>query len=398
MKPGERYLSEVGRGGLPPRAERGGGGSPLPCLNSNNSIGLPLTEAQKEALSRLSTSHKKTAFALAQNVARLIKVYGIERVGFFTLTFADHVTCTKEAQRRFNSLNSNVLKERYAESICVLERMKSSRIHYHLLVVLPSDIRTGFDFEAAERGDYRTAGACLRAEWAFWRATAKRFGFGRTELLPVKSNEEGISKYVGKYIAKHIEARKVDDKGARLVRYSRGANACGTKFQFKSPRSRLWRWQLGEWARRRGFSDFGEISKSLGPKWAYHFRSEIIAISPPAINCGVREGPDGEREPITLQDIYDFDRFQNSVRIAEACGVTQSEAWMHLYADAAVQKAMRLDFSVPKWSGERVKRSDFECGPEALDVAIVWQDSASDEGYRFQRVASANRGRGAGLS
>jgi hypothetical protein len=30
--------------------------------------------------------------------------------------------------------------------------MKSGRIHYHLLVVLAQEIRTGFDFDAVKRG------------------------------------------------------------------------------------------------------------------------------------------------------------------------------------------------------------------------------------------------------
>ena len=40
---------------------------------------------------------------------------------------------------------------------------------------------------------------------------------------PIKSTSEGISKYVGKYIGKHMESRLDEDKGARLVEYSRGA-------------------------------------------------------------------------------------------------------------------------------------------------------------------------------
>jgi hypothetical protein len=69
-------------------------------------------------------------------------------------------------------------------------------------VVLDADIRTGLDFAAVAMRDYRTAPAALKSEWAFWRETAPRYGFGRTELLPIKSTAEGFSKYVGKYIAK----------------------------------------------------------------------------------------------------------------------------------------------------------------------------------------------------
>ncbi|MDE4694551.1 hypothetical protein, partial [Klebsiella pneumoniae] len=40
------------------------------------------------------------------------------------------------------------LASRYRAYIRVMEPMKSGRIHYHLLVALDSDIRTGFDFFA----------------------------------------------------------------------------------------------------------------------------------------------------------------------------------------------------------------------------------------------------------
>jgi hypothetical protein len=117
-------------------AAQGESRSALPCLNSNISIITP---------PKLSTQHRKTAFILKESVSLLASRFGIERLGFLTLTFPDHVTCPKEAQRRFNSLVTNVIKPRYQEYLGVFERQKSGRIHYHLLVVLAQDIRTGFE-------------------------------------------------------------------------------------------------------------------------------------------------------------------------------------------------------------------------------------------------------------
>jgi hypothetical protein len=150
----------------------------------------------------------------------MVEKYGLDRIGFLTLTFALHILSYKQAQKYLHSLMTGVLKGRYVEYIIVMERMKSGRIHYHLLVVLAQDIRTGFDFDAVKRGDYRSANGILRSEWAFWRKTAPLYGFGRTELMPIKSSAEGIARYVGKYIAKHIGNRLPEDKGARLVRYA----------------------------------------------------------------------------------------------------------------------------------------------------------------------------------
>jgi hypothetical protein len=149
----------------------------------------------------------------------LAKRFGLERLGFLTLTFADNVQVLQEANRRFHSLDTHVIRRRYERAIAVPERQKSGRVHFHLVVVAGADIRSGADFEAFKRKDYRSANPALRSEWAFWRGTAPRFRFGRTELLPVKSTPEGMARYVGKYISKHVRARTAGDKGARLVRY-----------------------------------------------------------------------------------------------------------------------------------------------------------------------------------
>lgn len=275
--------------GADPTRRALGARSALPCLNSNISI-EPSGQASK--LPQLSTQHRKTAFVLKESVFLLAKTHGIHRIGFLTLTFADHVTCPKEAQKRLNSLISNVIKPRYKEYVGVMERQKSGRIHYHLLVVLNTDIRTGFDFEEAKLGIYQSASAALRKEWAFWRSTARKYRFGRTELLPVKSSTEAIAKYVGKYIAKHVESRQPEDKGARLVRYSRGARAGTTRFQFKSEGSHLWRRKVAMFAtivqeRNPGetVETLEDISRVMGPKWAYNNREFILSL--PALETEV---------------------------------------------------------------------------------------------------------------
>lgn len=252
----------------------------FPCLNSNIS-----TEPPGGALNTLSTQHRKSAFVLQESVALLARRFGLERLGFLTLTFADHIECPKEAQRRLNSLITHVIKPRYSEYVGVLERQKSGRIHYHLLVVLPFDARTGVDFTAVAHADYRTAPPALRAEWAFWRVTAQKYGFGRTELMPVRSTLEAISKYVGKYIAKHIEARQADDKGVRLVRYSRGARYGTTRFMFHSVGAAKWRAGVRMFAAlvqahhpEATIASIADISAICGKRWAYHHRDFIAGL------------------------------------------------------------------------------------------------------------------------
>jgi hypothetical protein len=248
----------------------------LPCLNTNN-----CNEGLKADVQKLSSAHRKAVYALIQNVIRLVFIYGINRIGFLTLTFARHVVSYKEAQKALHSLMTGVLKKRYVEYIIVMERMDSKRIHYHLLVVLAEDIRSGFMFAAVRNGDYSSASVYLRREWAFWRVTAPKYGFGRHELMPVKSTADAIAKYLGKYISKHIGQRLPEDKGARLVRYSKGTNRAGTNFSWASTGAFMWRSKLGTFCRMMHLNsdNYKEFLKEwFGKNWIYHLYPLIQSI------------------------------------------------------------------------------------------------------------------------
>jgi hypothetical protein len=255
---------------------------------------LPQNLTAADKLNHPSTQHRKSAAALSWNVKALADRYRIQRLGFLTLTFADHVLEPKEASRRLNSLKTHVLRKRYQGDIRVFERQKSGRIHYHLLVVLGSDIRTGANFHEFTQGDYRSASQALRAEWAFWRKTAKLYGFGRTELLPVKSTGEAIAAYVGKYISKHIESRESRDKGVRLVSYSGPARYATTRFQWASPGMQQWRKKTALAARilahGKGISHPTEntLRRLYGPRWAFKLREFILSLPDfPASSTGL---------------------------------------------------------------------------------------------------------------
>ena len=236
----------------------------------------------------LAGPHRKVASALSWNVAHVCQKYGIDRVGFLTLTFADHVLCAREASRRFNSLASHVLTKRYAAYVRVLERQKSGRIHYHLLVVLPDDIRTGADFDAFAKRDYKSANNHLRREWAYWRKTAGNYGFGRTELMPIRSDANALGQYVGKYIGKHIGAREERDKGVRLVSYSKDARMATSKFASVEKYSTEWRAKVltfsrivQGWKPHARIRNMDDLAHALDDKrWAYNWRDFILQLPP----------------------------------------------------------------------------------------------------------------------
>lgn len=258
------------------------GGTPsLPCRS------LETTQTKGEPAG-LSGPHRKVANALSWNVAHLCREFGIHRVGFLTLTFADHVTDIREASRRFNSLATRVLRERYAAHIRVVERQKSGRIHYHLLVVLPDDIRTGADFDAFAKRDYRSANNHLRREWAFWRHTAPLYRFGRTELMPIRSDAAALGQYVGKYIGKHIGQREERDKGARLVSYSKAARMATSKHAEVSKYPNEWRAKVLTFARivqgmkpHARIHGIEDVALALNDnRWAYNYRDFILGLPP----------------------------------------------------------------------------------------------------------------------
>lgn len=251
------------------------------------------------------------AFCLATEVSILAKKYGLENLGFLTFTFADPVKCIKEAQRRFHSLNTAVISERYKRAISCVERQGSGRLHFHLLAAVNAPIRQGVDFKAFAAGDYRSAGPELRAEWAFWRKTCPKFGFGRHELMPIKSNEEAIGRYVGKYISKHIGHRESWDRGARLVRflgYGPGERSVYTGFSWNTDGAWIWRHKLKAWATRKGFANTDAIKAFYGPRWAWTFKEEICS------------------EPISGEIFPSFSAINRSVTMSDPLVIAQYRA------------------------------------------------------------------------
>jgi hypothetical protein len=199
----------------------------------------------------------------------MVARWGASRIGFLTFTFADDVQTITEAQKRFNSLNSNALAGRYPEWIGVVQRHQDNRIHFHLVVVMAEDIRTGFDFDAVRRRDYSSASAYLRAEWKFLRDALPEYQFGRHELLPVK-NPQGFGTYVARYVGRTLHTRG-DEKGARLVRFSKGfrRSVCGpfSKVDLIEKRARERMPRIRE---ALGFKSQDALEDTLGPCWRYH--------------------------------------------------------------------------------------------------------------------------------
>jgi len=284
MNPGIKPSIDVESVNLTPTgadAPASAGAPPLPCQDSDN-------------FTELKPYHRKCVYALKQNVQGLCEKNGIERIGFLTLTYGDHVKDLKEAQRRFKSLQTHSLKKLFKDWIVVPEFMKNGRVHYHLLVVCREDIRTGFDFDEVKRGNYRSVGKYLRGLWATLRRDLPRYGFGRHELKPVRTCGTAMAEYVSKYISKGLANRAPEHKRMRLVRYSRGWRVSNSQFAWASPRSKLWRAKLAIKAKRHGIRSLQGFKNRFGAKWAYKLKDAVMSIRLPRYDSACLAVVDGQ--------------------------------------------------------------------------------------------------------
>ncbi len=301
---GARFRSDLSGeiGGVSPEGERS---ESLLYLNSNISTENHIENTLDSLCSLLSPYQNRLAYSLKLNVDRLINLAPeIGYMGFMTLTFKENIICPKEASKRFNSFNSHFLKvsPEFTDWLGVRERQKRGAWHYHLLVTLSQDIKDGFDWElydfalkfrepmasywSPKNKVYRkymaeatkTANEYLHAIWSMLREACKKYGFGRSEILPIKTNIKAMNLYVGKYVSKELGGREGRDKGVRLISYSQNWTKNSMKFQWNTEGSFLWRKKLQLFAKVMGVKDQYDLTKKLGSSWAYHYADDIMNI------------------------------------------------------------------------------------------------------------------------
>lgn len=263
----------------------------LPCLNSNNCTEHS-NEAPTLALKKLPPYEQKKTYAIRCNAEKFIEETGQNNVGFLTLTFPDRQKDHKIAAKRWHSLRTHFFPI-FGHWQLVKERTTRGYLHFHLLVDLRVNIRSGFDFELyqqaidlkdqgkpyrhIERQAFRTANKELRNLWATFRQICPLYGFGRHELLPIRTTAAAAAKYVGKYVGKHQESRLEDDKGARTYARSQGQTGVNCRIAWNSEGGKEWRRKLAQFADKQGCTDMDAIKEKFGPRWAYYLCDVIIA-------------------------------------------------------------------------------------------------------------------------
>lgn len=273
-------------GSVPEQAlgEREARSDSLPCLSSNICTESESQNHHKERIRALcgllAPYQKKQAHTLFSNVERLInEAPSVGHVGFFTLTTKD-ITDKSEFSRRWHSMLTHYWSQspNFGHWIGCFEQQSRGAWHLHILVILPYDIRTGVDFEAFAQGHYKSGSPYLRSVWRELRGACIRYGFGRHELLPIKSNAEGMARYIGKYVSKHMGQREESAKGKRLVTSSQGWAKNSINFAWFTEGSREWRRKVEKFARIMGCEDLGDLCDKFGSSWAFKYIDSIYDI------------------------------------------------------------------------------------------------------------------------
>ena len=277
------FLSGAGTGAGFGTGEAG----PLPCLSYSHISIIDSSDSPKSALSNLVTlsgSRKKSAWILSESVRVVAGRYGLACCGFLTLTFREHITCPKEAQRRLNSFISNVINDRYLTYLGVFERQKSGRIHYHFLVALRDDIRSGFDFAAIANQDYRSANSALRAEWAFLRKPRRPMVSDALSYFPsghrLKRSRSMLANILPR-ISTFVAMIRIKASVLSGTRELRGP----VRVIFSFTDRRDWRRKVAMFAAivqanhpESIISGISDLSRVVGPRWAHNNREFISTL------------------------------------------------------------------------------------------------------------------------
>ena len=273
---------------------------PLPCLSDHNGDkngGKNGKATRKQATSTPKSKVYKTKKTLTENCNYFAKLYGIERLGLFSATFKENLTDGKEASRRWKNLNDTYRRDKKWKLLArVTEIQARGAIHYHCLVLLDEDIRTGFDFEAHEKClnlkygtdehkkhssiRNKSASRYLRNLWAYGRKKTKSHGFGLMCSLEPIRYPNNLGNYLGKYLCKEFEASEHGGKRmaarVRKISYGRHRKPYSSNFSWLNGNGGLWRKRLAQWADYRGFYTTDHIASRYGPRWAYHLYGEIM--------------------------------------------------------------------------------------------------------------------------
>ena len=120
-------------------------------------------------------------------------------------------------------------------------------------------------------GRFRSSRKSPQPQWLRYVSTNSTAGAVDLENILVTIPPWGRG-CAAKFVAKHIGQRLPEDKGARLVRYSKGTNRVGTRFTWTSQGAYLWRSKLGAFCRMLGLNSDNHkefLKQWFGRNWVW---------------------------------------------------------------------------------------------------------------------------------
>jgi hypothetical protein len=254
----------------------------LPCLKSDNCIRI---------------SRRKQLFVAQENIRLYIGKCGENNVGVLTITTPSECLTAREFQKKWHSFRTNVVKKLFATGMWVRERQqRTGNWHSHAVVDLGRDVKTGFPFDEVQRRRYLNVDPGLRDIWKQLRDKAEAYGFGRTELLPIKHSGKGCARYLTKYLSKSFVSEKIaGEERCRLFGVWGGVRFAYSQFDWVS--SRVMRKRKAWLAATAGLNGVEGCRALYGPRWWFVIGEALMKVILPieyyqAQNNGIYEWDD----------------------------------------------------------------------------------------------------------
>ena len=235
----------------------------LPCLKADNCI---------------RTHGRKQLFIAQENIRLFIEKFGVNNVGILTITTPSKCLSAKAFQAKWHPFRSNVISRLFGEGMWVRERQpRTGNWHAHAVVNLGWDIRSCFPFAQVSKGFYANVDRKLRSLWKQLREKAERYEFGRTELLPIKSNGEGFSIYVTKYLGKALVSDKSEgEERCRLFGIWGGVRFAHSPFDWVS--NRILRKRKAWLAADSDCANEHEFRMMFGSRWWQYIGQALMNV------------------------------------------------------------------------------------------------------------------------
>jgi hypothetical protein len=173
---------------------------------------------------------------------------------------------------------TNFVRRLWKSGVWVRERqMRTGNWHGHALVDVGFEIRRDFPFEEVSQRNYRNVDQRVRDLWKQLREKAPRYGFGRTELLPIKSYSEWAIKYLTSYLGKALFSEKtVGEEKARLFGMWGCVRSAYSRFDWVSGRIVRKKKAWLSWA--HGFVGEDDFSLRYGNRWWFRLGEPLMRV------------------------------------------------------------------------------------------------------------------------